>query len=131
MSFTQRTIVVCDDDAAIRHLMVAILATENFAFHQTADAPDAIAAIDESEPALVILDVHVPGGGGAAVLAHIRGRPALAATPVLVVTGKVQALADGWAARMGADAVLLKPFSLDDLRAAVRALVAPDPAAAA
>lgn len=121
----ERTILICDDDATIRRLIRMVLGADGFAFRETADVHTALAALQESPPDLVILDVNVPGdGGGLGVLAHVRASPALSRTRVLLVTGISQARDDDWGRSVGADNHLLKPFDLQGLRDAVSGLLA-------
>jgi two-component system cell cycle sensor histidine kinase/response regulator CckA len=71
------------------------------------------------EVAVALLDLNMPGLGGAAALAALRRlSPGL---PVLLVTGAAELLGAEEAARLGASGVLAKPFRLADLAAAVRA----------
>lgn len=120
----QPSILICDDDEAIRRLVSAVLLIDAYALRSSADAAGAIAALDESPADLVILDFNVSGeGGGQSVLHHIRGEPALDGTRVLMVTGRSEARVEGWGRSIGADAHLLKPFAVDELRGAVRDLL--------
>lgn len=89
---------------------------------EAGDGPEALAAFDgpDGAPDLVVLDRMMPGMDGLAVLAEIRRR---ADTPVILLTGlagesdRILGL-DG-----GADDYLVKPFSLGELEARVRALL--------
>lgn len=118
------TILICDDDDAIRRLIATILGAANHEFAQAADAPTAIDAVSTAPPDLVILDVNVPGdGGGLSVLDHVRKTPGCESTKVLLVSGVAEAFDEGWGVSLGADGHLAKPFELMDLRAAVQALL--------
>ncbi len=118
------TILIVDDDDAIRRLIATILAGRDYEFRYSGDAPSAVASMHEKTPALVILDVNVPGqGGGLGVLDHIRGEASLAEVKVLLVSGVAEAYTDGWGVSLGADGHLAKPFELAALRDAVAGLV--------
>ncbi|MDQ8045846.1 MAG: response regulator [Solirubrobacteraceae bacterium] len=124
MTTSGHSILICDDDVAIRSLVKAILSADGHDLRQTATAPDAIAAIDEDPPALVLLDINVPGGdGGLSVLHHIRSQSTLSEVGVLMITGISEARADDWGRSIGADGHLLKPFQISDLRDAVSGLL--------
>lgn len=117
------TILIVDDDAAVRRLIATILRADAYEFREAADVADAIAALTEA-PQLIVLDINVPGdGGGLAVLAHVRSTEALAAVRVLLVSGVAEAYEDGWGVGLGADGHLAKPFEIDGLRGAVRELL--------
>ncbi len=119
------TILICDDDAAIRRLIAAILRGADYELRYAGDAASAVASLDESAPDLVMLDVNVPGqGGGLGVLSYIRSQPALARVRVLLVSGVAEAYTPGWGESLGADGHLAKPFELTDLRDAVAEQIA-------
>jgi DNA-binding response OmpR family regulator len=80
--------------------------------------------VRELEPDLVVLDLMLPGLSGLQLLAELRQDPALAATPVVVIS----AWSDSGAAALeaGADHFLAKPFDADELKAIVAELLARD-----
>jgi DNA-binding response OmpR family regulator len=88
-----------------------------------ASATAAIAAISSSAYDLVLLDLHLRGESGVAVIAHLKADPALSATPVILLSGDFDGRTDGYASRYGADLALGKPFEPAELTAAVRALL--------
>ena len=119
------SILICDDDDAVRRLIATILRPDGYAFRDADDVGSAIAALGDSPPSLVILDLNIPGdGGGLAVVDHIRSHSSLAEVRVLMVTGSVHALDANWGQSVGADAHLAKPFELAELRTAVHELLA-------
>ena len=112
------TILVVDDEPAIRRLLRTGLGSQGYAIREAADAADALAAIGDAVPDLVILDLGLPGMGGIELLSHIRARsPDL---PVLILSsrddeaGKVEAL------DLGADDYVTKPFGMAELLARMR-----------
>jgi CheY-like chemotaxis protein len=66
------------------------------------------------KPALLVLDLIMPDLGGARVLEELRLDPSLADVPVIVVTGKLEAL-PALRDELGEDNVFAKPFSVTDL----------------
>jgi CheY-like chemotaxis protein len=114
------TILVCDDDATTRELIRHVLAADGHAVIETDDGVEALSFAKSSRPALIILDLVLPSLSGLDVLEWLRAEPELQRTPVLLVTA-TRAIDDERTARtFGANALLLKPFTVDDLRAAVR-----------
>lgn len=119
------TILVIEDDSAIRRGLVDALA---FAGYRTAECGDGARAVDvasETSPALVLLDVLLPGRSGFDILGDLRRlHPAL---PVIMVTAKgaeqdrVRGLSDG------ADDYIVKPFSPRELLARVEAVLRRSP----
>lgn len=69
-------------------------------------------------PALVLLDLMMPDLGGVRVLEQMRDDPELAQVPVIVVTGKLDAI-ESMRALLGEDNVFLKPFAVGELLARV------------
>jgi CheY-like chemotaxis protein len=79
--------------------------------------------VADARPDLIILDVHMPGGGGIEALRAIRNDSANGGIPVLLLSGSVDLEID-LASRVGADAQLPKPFRIEEFRDAVRSLLA-------
>ena len=92
----------------------------------------ALRAAAESPPDLVILDLNLPVLSGGEVCRILRARPATAAIPIIVLTAKTSEAERVAGLDMGADDYVIKPFSLRELAARVRAVLrrrqAPDAA---
>jgi DNA-binding response OmpR family regulator len=112
-------VLVVDDEPAIRWLVVRALEEHGYEVSEADSGPSAIAAL-AWQPDLVVLDRLMPGMDGQAVLDEIRRR---GNTPVIMLTA-LAAEADRIAGLdHGADDYLVKPFSLGELEARVRALL--------
>ena len=117
------TILVCDDEPALRELMrAAIGGTHRFV--EAADAPSAIEEIRRVRPDLVLLDEMLPGGSGLDVLRQIRADPSLGAVRVAVVSAWDAASDREAAEEAGADAFVSKPFLPEELETLVAELLA-------
>lgn len=115
-------VVIVEDDSMIARLIATMLGTVGYRTHI---APSAEAAADDLltlQPALVTLDLNLPGMSGADFLQQLRAEPRTADLPVAIVTAQ-QEIAP--MARALADAVLVKPFGLDELLAVVQATAGP------
>ena len=111
-----RPVLVVDDDAAIRAVVVAVLRDEGYAVAQAADGAAALAATRAAPPRLILLDLRMPVMTGWEFARRYRALPGPHA-PIVCVTAAVDAAALG--AQLGAAAALGKPFTLDDLVAIV------------
>ena len=87
-----------------------VLEGEGFAVAEAPDGGAALAAVHSEPPALVFLDLNIPGGPGLDILARLKGDPATAQIPVVVITAEGE---EGRAAAIGRGAAdyLTKPFS--------------------
>ncbi|MGE0060082.1 MAG: response regulator transcription factor [Dehalococcoidia bacterium] len=108
-------VLVVDDEPVIRALVAAGLQMDDVEVTGVADGLTAIAAVEESVPDLVLVDVGLPGMDGREVLRRLRTNPETASIPVLLLTG-LEPDED-----IGADGIVHKPFSLESLRSSVAA----------
>jgi len=114
-------VLVDDDDPTIRMLLTDAFADRGgWNVTAVADGPAALAALATLCPALIVLDVGLPGLDGIAIYRLLRLREGMGAVPVLFVTAANRARADGLE---GPFRWLSKPFRLADLDAAVDALL--------
>src|SRR5579862_9179508 len=113
-------ILVVDDDADIRELLVELLSRAGFDLDDAAHGRRALRRLYESPPALVILDVSMPDMDGYETLERIRD---LSDVPVLLLTARAQELEKVRGLSSGADDYVVKPFGRQELLARVQALL--------
>ena len=112
-----KTILVVDDEAAQRRLLGEFVGSLGFSAREADSAEDALEAIRRHCPAMVLLDVRLPGMSGIEALAEIRK---LAGNlPVLLITAYADLRQAVEAMKTGADDYLSKPVDLDELATAV------------
>lgn len=111
------TILVVDDDPAIRQLTMTILLDSGFMVLEAQNGHDALACLQCSTVRLILLDLNMPVMNGWQFCEHRRQHDACALIPVLLVTA--EAVAREAAAELGAHAIVDKPFEPDRLLAAV------------
>jgi DNA-binding response OmpR family regulator len=115
------SILVAEDQADIRDLLVLNLRNAGYAVQAVADGPAALASQNETESSLLILDLMMPGLDGLEVCKALRARGR--STPILMLTAKSTELDRVLGLELGADDYLTKPFSLAELLARVKALL--------
>src|SRR5271157_3153595 len=114
-------LLVIEDNEKLASLLKKLLSDHAYAVDAVATAEEGQAALDVADYDLIVLDLSLPDQDGSELLRSLRraghGIPVLVATARADVTQRVQTLNDG------ADDYLVKPFSLDELLARVRALL--------
>ncbi|HSL18601.1 MAG TPA: sigma-54 dependent transcriptional regulator [Methylomirabilota bacterium] len=112
------SVLVVEDEAAQRRLMAEILAREGFSVRAAGTVDEALAAIDDEVPDLVLCDWRMPGRDGGELLAEVRRRALGCGFVVMTAYGSIAHAME--AVRLGADDYLSKPFERDALLLAVR-----------
>ncbi|MBN1439753.1 MAG: response regulator [Anaerolineales bacterium] len=114
-------ILIVDDDPDTRRLLQLILARAGYEVASAADGRQALQALSDSVPDLLLSDVMMPDLDGFALLKRVRSNPATQTLPVILLTAKttINDAAEGLG--LGADDYLTKPFQKNDLLARVRA----------
>ena len=115
-------ILVVEDDPSVRGLLQTLLSAEGYDVVTASDGLAGLVKATSSPPALVLLDLMMPDLGGVRVLEEMRDDPELADIPVIVVTGKVDAV-PGMRSLLGDDNVFLNPFAVGELLARVGEVV--------
>jgi DNA-binding response OmpR family regulator len=114
-------VLVMEDDPGIRFLLETVLATADLDSVVARDGAEGLLKLRVLEPAVVVLDIMMPGTGGLRVLDELAEHHV--GVPVIVITGRPDA-AETCRARLGVENVFEKPFDADVLRERVEALVA-------
>jgi two-component system OmpR family response regulator len=123
----KRRVLVVDDEENVTHLVSSALRFDGFETITADNGPSALAAVAESDPDLVVLDVMMPGMDGLGVLQNLRA--AGSQVPVIFLTARDAATDRIGGLRAGADDYVVKPFSVEELLARVHAVLrrsAPD-----
>ena len=108
-----RSILVVDDDPDIRELMTELLSTEGYDVRSAGTGADALHAVSDSRPDLVLMDVQLPDEDGLAVLKRVKDKhPELEVIVVTAFGGSSTAIK---AIQQGAYDYVTKPFEIDDL----------------
>lgn len=117
-------ILVVDDDEQVRGFVSRALSSEGFDCETAADGSEALARIRTDSYDIILLDVLMPETDGVQVLNEMRDISSGAEMPVIAMSGGDAAL-PGWYAgnlmeMLGVEAVLYKPFSIEELLSQIR-----------
>ena len=108
-------ILLVDDDEKVRELVRVNLEFEGYTVREAANADDGLAAIAESKPDLILLDVMMPQVDGWEMLRRVQEQYGAGVIPVVMFSGKVDEQAQALAANSGAQGFVGKPFDLQHL----------------
>ena len=116
---TVRTILVIEDQEFTDRVIRAALRGKPFDIHTAADGAAGYQMLVELQPDLLLLDLSLPGMDGWEILAAMRTDPALADTPVIIVSAQGRRAVESRAADFDVAALVNKPFRVPELRQAV------------
>lgn len=113
-------LIVEDNDANMR-LVRKVLEFRGYCTFGAGTAEEGIAIAVEQRPAVILMDIQLPGMSGAAALQQLRTKPETAEIPVLALTALASQRDRDRFAAAGFDAYLTKPIDVDELSEQVRA----------
>ena len=116
-------ILLVDDDRRVRQLVGLTLPADDYELSFAEEGTDAVRIARQTRPDLILLDYAMPGLHGVDVCAAIRSDAALAATPVIMLTGHGDEDTRQRSILAGANGFLTKPFSPIALEQAIRSLL--------
>ena len=120
-------VLVVDDSLSVRKMVERSLQTKGFEVLAASSGTEAMERIGGAMPDLVVCDVVMPDIDGYRICEFVRAHPALGSTPVLLISGIVNASVLERAAHVRSNAVLRKPFTADELARKVDELLAARP----
>ncbi|MFQ5665443.1 MAG: response regulator [Candidatus Binatia bacterium] len=118
-----RKILVVEDDKDIRELLRYNLQQDGFQVVETGDGDAVLDLVRTQRPALVLLDLMLPGMPGLDICRALRLDPQTAALPIVVLTAKAAEIDRVIGLETGADDYVTKPFSPRELSARIRAVL--------
>jgi CheY-like chemotaxis protein len=103
-------VLVVDDNADNLYVLTHLLTRHGYAVREVGDGPSALAAAEEARPAMILLDIRLPGVSGYEVVAALRRRPGFAEVPVIAVTAHAMPGDREAALAAGCDDYMTKPI---------------------
>ena len=120
----QPTILIVDDDTDLQKLIGTYLKLEGFITRAAFKRDDILIALRrQPTPDLILLDVHLADANGFDLLARMRLHPVLKTMPVVMLTAEATREAVLKGLQAGADGYITKPFEVDAVVAAVKAVL--------
>lgn len=116
-------VLVVDDSPTICAVLGKMLGLEDYAVLKAGDGASALELARSAQPALIFLDVVMPGMNGFSVLRKLRHDPATCDIPIVMISGNQQATEQFYLQRYGADDFMRKPFDRDDVCQRISQLV--------
>ncbi len=124
-----KRILIVEDQADIRQLIRATLEFDDYEIFEADNGPRGLQLAQAMRPALVLLDVMMPGElDGYQVCERIKRDPSISLTRVVLLTARGQKADQEQGRKAGCDAYLVKPFSPLNLIELIDKLLAPSPA---
>src|SRR5436309_5766442 len=120
---TAPRILVVEDEAALALLLAYNLEAEGYTVERAERGDEAELRLAETPPDLVILDWMLPGVSGLEICRRLRAREATRTLPVIMLTARGEETERVRGLSVGADDYVVKPFSVPELMARVRALL--------
>lgn len=108
-------ILVVEDERDIAALVAYHLTRDGYRVRTASGGPEALEAVTQERPDLIVLDVMLPGFSGLDILGEIRRRPEVADVPVVMLTARREETDRIKGLELGADDYVTKPFSPQEL----------------
>ncbi|HET7752377.1 MAG TPA: response regulator [Anaeromyxobacteraceae bacterium] len=118
-----KRVLIADDEPNIVMALEFLMQHGGYEVRTAGDGDEAVAALSDFHPDLVLLDLMMPKRNGYEVCQWIRATPALARTKVVMLTAKGRDVDVEKGFGVGADAYVTKPFATKDLVEKVRRLL--------
>ena len=113
-------ILIIEDDEKSRKLVRDVLGLKGYRTVETDTAEEGIRMAQQQHPALILMDIHLPGMNGIEALQSLRRDISTSAIPVIAVTASVMNNEQHQIMRAGFDALERKPLSIADFLKTVR-----------
>ncbi|TNF39001.1 MAG: hybrid sensor histidine kinase/response regulator, partial [Gammaproteobacteria bacterium] len=108
-------VLVVDDSLSARRSLSQFVQDLGMEVRSARDGMEAVAVIEARKPDLVLVDMEMPRMNGLELTSHIRGTPATANIPIIMITSRSSAKHEAVAQQRGVNHFMVKPFAEDEL----------------
>jgi len=112
-------VMVVDDSLTVRRVTQRLLVREGWRVVLAKDGLEALERLAEERPAVLLTDIEMPRMDGFDLVRNVRADPRLADLPVVMITSRIAQKHRDYAAELGVDHYLGKPYSEEDLLALI------------
>ncbi len=123
MSTDQPTVLLVEDEPAQREVLSYNLEADGFRVTTAENGEEALLLVDEEAPDLIVLDWMLPNVSGIEVCRQLKTRPETRGVPILMLSARSEEVDRVRGLETGADDYVVKPYSVIELMARVRALL--------
>lgn len=120
-SVLQPTVLVVEDEMAQREVLSYNLEAEGFRVSKAEDGEEALLLVEEEAPDIIVLDWMMPNLSGIEVCRRLKSKPATRNIPIIMLSARSEEVDKVRGLETGADDYVIKPYSLVELMARVRA----------
>lgn len=117
----QPTVLVVEDEPAQRDVLCYNLEAEGFRVVQAENGDEAMVMVEEETPDIIVLDWMLPAVSGIEVCRRLKSRPDTRAIPIIMLSARSEEVDRVRGLETGADDYVVKPYSVVELMARVRA----------
>ncbi|CUH62839.1 Phosphate regulon transcriptional regulatory protein PhoB [Thalassovita gelatinovora] len=121
MSTSQPTVLVVEDEPAQREVLAYNLEAEGFRVTKAENGEEALIMVDEENPDIIVLDWMLPNVSGIEVCRRLKTRTETRGVPIIMLSARSEEVDKVRGLETGADDYVVKPYSLVELMARVRA----------
>jgi CheY-like chemotaxis protein len=116
-------ILIVEDDFKSRKLLRDVLSASGYETVEAENAEDGLKMVEQSHPALILMDIRLPGMSGIDALHVLRKDPKTSTIPVIAVTASVMESQKAEAMGAGFDAIESKPVNIQSLLRVIRKFI--------
>ncbi len=120
MTIAETSILIVDDEPALREALTYSLSREGYAVSSAATSAEAFARMDRQMPNFIVLDLGLPDADGLELCRRVRSRSSV---PILMLTARQSEVDKIVGLEMGGDDYMTKPFSMRELLARIKAIL--------